>query len=133
MNYFQQVLCWLVTGLLGGVAFLCLQPMPSIPILWIRLSLLAVPATYTVIGILGLIVDRTLDKSPEQDENYQWLVYIYPLLFLVSSSIGVILLFLKGFGAILGEIFKVTNIEKRASDIANAPYKGLKGLFKDIL
>jgi hypothetical protein len=75
MKYPQSLFCWLGVGLIGGMIFLCLQQTPTVPIVWVRLSLLAVPATYAAIGTFGFIVDSTSNKPPTEDENYQWLVY----------------------------------------------------------
>lgn len=87
MKYLQSVFCWLGIGLIGGMIFLVLQQTSSVPITWVRLSLLAVPASYTAIGLFCLILDGALGNFPAEDKNYQWLVYFYPLLFLINLSI----------------------------------------------
>jgi hypothetical protein len=61
----------------------------------IRLSLLAVPATYAAMGTFGFAVDSNLNKPPTEDENYQWLVYFYPLLFSVSLSMAFVMWFFR--------------------------------------
>jgi|GEM_PF-4092593 len=82
MKYLQSVFCWLGIGLIVGMMFLVLQQTSTVPITWVRLSLLAVPASYAAIGLFGLILDSALGNFPAEDKNYQWLVYFYPLLFL---------------------------------------------------
>ena len=88
MKYPQSLFCWLGVGLIGGMIFLCLQQTPTVPIVWVRLSLLAVPATYAAIGTFGFVVERNSDESTtEGKNNYQSLVYFYPLIFIVSLSV----------------------------------------------
>jgi len=90
-------------GLIGGTIFLCLQQTATIPIMSIRLCLLAVPATYAAIGTFGFILESNFNDSPTENENYWWLVYLYPLLFLITLSIT----FSKWFFGIIFEVIMI--------------------------